>query len=152
MDLNLTKKGTFENWLSTGKDSIPQIFACKKYMQVHRLFINIHGKKILPTSKPVTPHAKDSVKGQSRMAICMYNCRVHVWKIVFIGSLPEQRRIDHPTERWGLKLWNGLAYHSPWRTANTIKSSLTMACSKVCNIVLYLLSVKRGKFLLHICS
>lgn len=151
MDLDWTKIGTFESWLVTGKDSIFQIFVCKKYMQVHGLSINIHGTKSCPPSKLMTPHAKESAKGQSGTATGMCTYRVYGWKMVLPGSLPAQRRMDHAAERWGLKLWNGLAYHSLWQTANTIKSSLTAACSKVCNIVLYLLSVKRGKFLLHIC-
>lgn len=115
-------------------------------MQVHGLSINIHGTKSCPPSKLMTPHAKESDKGQSGTVIGMRTYRVHIWKIVLPGSLSEQRRMDHTAERWGWKLWNGLAYHSPWQTANTIKSSLTMACNKVCNTVLYLLSVKRGKF------
>lgn len=151
MDLDLTKIGIFESWLVTGKDSIFQIFPCKKYMQVHGLSINIHGTKSCLPSKLMTPHAKETDKGQSGTAIGMCTCRVHVWKIVLPGSLPEQRRMDHTAERWGLKLWNGLDYHSPWQTANTLKSSLTVACNKVCNIVLYLLGVKREKFLPHIC-
>lgn len=151
MDLDLTRIGIFESWPETGKDSMFQIFACKKYMQVHGLSINIHGTKSCPPSKLMTPYAKESDKGQSGAAVGMSAYQVHIWKILLPGSLPEQKRMDHTAERWGLRLWNGLTYHSPWQTANTKKSSLTMACNKVCNIVLYLLSVKRRKFLLHIC-
>jgi len=71
-------------------------------MQVQGLSMNIHATKSCPPSKLMTPHAKESDKGRSGTALGMCTCRVHVWKIVLPGSLPEQRRMDHTAERWDL--------------------------------------------------
>lgn len=155
IDFYLTKIGIFKSWLVTGKDSIFQIFALKKHMQVHGLSISICGKKkLLPSIQTNDSTCKEEWYGTK------WDCCRNVFLLssrLKNGAAwqPHSGEKDgshcNTAERWGLKFWNGSAYHSPRQTANTIKSSLAVVCNKVSNVVLYLLSVKRGKFLLHIC-
>lgn len=63
--IDFTKIGIFKSWLVTGKDSIFQVFAWKKHMRVHGLPMSICGKKLLPPSKLMTPHARKSDMGQT---------------------------------------------------------------------------------------
>lgn len=51
IDLDWTKIGIFKSWLVIEKDSIFQIFAWKKHMQVHGLSMSICGKNCCPPSK-----------------------------------------------------------------------------------------------------